>query len=410
MVSSMENAWRKIQADKEMTMRKTQTMILAGTIILLLLGAGAELRPTCYAREESDVPTLNVGHVGHDHQIALAVAALKGRELEDLCGVWLKELKYREVYSLQRRDESVARLRLIKVQGGSGMPAAMERGELDIGCGGVAPVAFFVDRGNDFKILCPLNTDGDMLVMRKDFAAQNWEEFVAGAKSSDKPLVIGYKAPVAVAKLVFERGLIAEGISFNEGSDSEPGTLKVRMVNLHGQQNMLPSLSCGAVDGFVTNEPAASQAEVKGAGNVVCDLSALPPEGKWRKHPCCCLAARGDVMRKHPAIMVDLLKLILVSTRRINSDFEEAAKIASEWTKMPLEVELRSVPHITYIATPDDAWLKGMRVWIEMMQEMGTFEKRFAKDDPDSIIEKLCDLNYVKNAEESLNNLRVPVD
>jgi len=347
-----------------------------------------------------ELPVLRVGHVGHDHQIALGVAALKGQAFQADCGVWFQELKPREVYILHERETPLAELHLIKVQGGSAMPAAMERGELDIGLGGVPAVAFFVDRGNDFKILAPLNTDGDMLVMRKNFEAAHWQDFVRLVKQAEKPLIIGYKAPVAVAKLVFERGLMAEGIAF--GAPQEQTDTKIRLTNLQGQKNMIPSLASGAVDGFVTNEPAASRAEVIGCGRVVCDLADLPPEGKWRNHPCCCVAARAEAITQHSNILVALLKAIVAATEQINNDKVQAAELASQWTKTPLEVESRSVPHIRYLATPSPEWRRGMTVWIEMMQEMDTFQERFADLEADKVMDRLCDFTLISRAQNEL--------
>jgi sulfonate transport system substrate-binding protein len=366
--------------------------------IAILLGLMLTLG-TVYATAQ---PVVNIGHVGHDHQIALGVAALKGKAMQTQCGVWLKELKSRQVYELCDDSKVLAELHLHKVKGGSAMPAAMERGDLQIGCGGVAAVAFFVDKGNDFKIISALNTDGDMLVMRKDFGASSWADFVAKAKVREKPLVIGYKAPVAVAKLIFERGLIAEGIAFGGGDAKAGQAIKVRMVNLLGQKNMVPSLAAGVIDGFVTNEPAASKAEYKKVGRIVCDLADLPPKGKWRFHPCCCVAARSEIIKQHPEVLTALMKLMLVSTDIINADKKAAAKMASTWTKQQLEVEMSSVPNICYVCAPSKDWKEGMKTWISMMQEMGTFKKRFARKRPATVLDELCDFSFIEKAQAEL--------
>ena len=39
------------------------------------------------------IPTLTIGHVGHDHQIALGLAAMEPEFMQETCGVHLKELK-----------------------------------------------------------------------------------------------------------------------------------------------------------------------------------------------------------------------------------------------------------------------------------------------------------------------------
>ena len=77
--------------------------------------------------------TLTVGHVGHDHHLALYVAALEGERFLTEWGVGLKEVKAREVYDLTEDGKAVARLRLLKVGGGSRMPAAMTFADLGAG-------------------------------------------------------------------------------------------------------------------------------------------------------------------------------------------------------------------------------------------------------------------------------------
>lgn len=366
-------------------------------IALILAGVRA------FAQEDSPeaFPVISIGHAGHDHQIALGAAAIAGASLEAQAGAWLKELKAAEVYVLLEGRRPLAELHLRKIQGGSAIPASMERGEIEIGLGGIPAIAFFADRGNDFKIVSGLNTDGDMLVMRSDFEASNWKEFVERVKVAQTPLIIGYKAPVAVAKLIFERGLAEEGIASGPGGASSP-EVKIQLLDLHGEQNLMPSLASGLVDGYVVNEPAASLAEIKGVGRIICDLSDLPPEGMWRNHPCCCVAARQEILTRHPEVVQAFLKTILAGTALLREDAGMAATIAAQWTRMPIEVERRSVPNIRYGAVPDKGWRQGMLTWIRIMQETGAFEKRFKEMPPEKVLDALCDFSLLEAAEKEL--------
>ncbi len=339
------------------------------------------------------IPELNVGHVGHDHQLALYVAALEGKLVEIRGGAYLSMVKKNEVYDLIDHGKTVARLHLIKVGGGSNMPAAMERGEIDIGLGGVAAVCFFIDKGNDFKIIFPLQTDGDMLVMKPDFSAADWTSFVQQVKSNDAVVKIGYKAPVAVAKLIFERALKAEKIPITYKPD-EPGG-KVELVNLQGEANMVPSLLNGAVDGFVINQPHASSAVHKGAGKIVCDLSTLPPEGKWEQHPCCCVAVPQLILSNHRNAVKSFLKVLYGATDIINDHPDMAVHDAAAWTKFPKEVEQDSVATVNYIHAPSARWVNGMKTWAEIMNEIGKFSGELKEKTPDEIVETVCDLSII---------------
>ena len=373
-------------------MKKIVLSILIGLILLgLMFGCG---------KKEKAMPTLTIGHVGHDHQIALGVAALKWEFMKDKYNIYLKPVKEREVYELYDKGKKIALLHIKKVGGASAMPAAMERKELDIGLGGVAAVAFFVDKGSDFKIIAPLHTEGDMLVMNPDFPANNWKEFIAQVRKSKKPIKIGYKGPVAVAKLIFERALKAENIKTTH--DESDRTAKILMVNLQGQRNIIPGLVSGAVDGFVMNEPTVSKAVYKGIGKLVSELADLPPEGKWKDHPCCCIAVTKETMENHPKIIVSFLKTILLATKYINENKDEAAEIASKWTKQPLEVEKMSVPAIVYIAEPTQSYIKGMETWGAIMNDIGKFKGQLANKTPEEINEQLLDFSFINKAKAEL--------
>jgi NitT/TauT family transport system substrate-binding protein len=344
--------------------------------------------------------TLTVGHVGHDHQLALYVAALEGDRFLRDWGVGLRQVKPREVYDLVEDGKALARLRLLKVGGGSRMPAAMSRGEIDLGLGGTVPVAKFADGGQPFKIICPLQTDGDMLVMRKDSPIEDWGAFAAAAKSAGKPLRIGYKAPVAIAKMVFVGALKAEGIAFSY--DAADPNAKVVLVNFGSEKSPIPLMETRAIDGFVMNQPAVAVAVNKGLGKVIAELRDLPPKGKWVHHPCCCIAATTDTIRKHGHALKALLKVILLSTQLIQADPALAIADASRWTKYDEAIERNSIPTITYVAEPTDTWIAGMQTWAEMVRDIQLFKGKYKDVSPEAFVADVCDLRLCRAAAAEL--------
>ncbi len=349
-------------------------------------------------------PVIKIGHVGHDHQLALFVAALEGENFKKY-GVWLKEKKAREVYDLMENDTPVAELHLFKVSGASGMTASMERGEIELGFGGVAAIVFFRDKGSPFKIIAPLHVNGDMLVMRKDIPVKTWEDFVQYVKKSDKPVKIGYKEPIAVAELILISALKAENISYSGGALSDEANSKassVQLVNLAGGENMLPSLKSGALEGFVMNQPQVSLAKIKGIGNVVADLSTLPPKGKWAAHPCCCIATSEEMIKTKRPQLRTFLKLICIATDSINADKMRAAKLASEWTKINFDVEEDSVLSIPYFVEYTDLWKDGLKVWADTMNDLGKFTSHLKGLDGDEFIKETCDQTILEEARKEL--------
>jgi NitT/TauT family transport system substrate-binding protein len=338
--------------------------------------------------------TLTLGHVGHDHQIAVYVAADEGQALEERYGVYLKPLKDREVYELVEGGRTVARVRMIKVGGGSGMPAAMERGDIDVGLGGLGPVAKFVDRGAPFKVLAPLNNDGDALVLRSGIPADDWKAFVAFVKRAERPVKLGYKAPMAVAYMILTKALAEEGLSFGQepiGSDGKP--VQVITVNLQGASNMVPAMEAGVVDGVVVNEPKASLLVHKGLGRKVADLSGLPPRGRWEGHPCCVVAATEGVLREKREAVKSLLKLIVAGADVMAVDPEKAFAAEARWTKTPAPVGRMSIPEVSYVIRPDEEWRAAVDTWIELMLSMNRFNKDFKGLSAGEIRHALLDLD-----------------
>ena len=149
------------------------------------------------------------------------------------------------------------------------MPTAMAQGKIQIGLGGIPAVMKFVDKGSDFKILCPLNVDGDMLLMRPECPARDWAGFVSYVKKSPRPVKIGFKAPVAVAKIVFEKGCRAAGLTCRKsGQGAGPG--EIELTNMNTAKNIIPGLLAkDGIDGAVINEPVGSLAVHRKAARIV---------------------------------------------------------------------------------------------------------------------------------------------
>jgi len=316
------------------------------------------------APAEAQTPVLKVGHVGHDHHSALYVAAKAGDEFNDLYGIRLKEVRDKDLYELWDGDELVAEVELYKAGGGSMMPTMMSQGAFDVGFGGVAAVAFFVDKGSPMRMISPLHTKGDMLVVKPDNELDSWEEFVEWVKGYDGQVRVGYKNPVAVAKLVFQRALEHEGITYT--GDVANTDAQVLLINMKGEQNLIPGLQTGQIDAYVSNNPWCAIAESKGVGHCVTELHDLPP-GSFRDHPCCCIAANTRAMKEQGDAIARFLELMAVSTHYINAKRERATEHAAKWIGTTPEVEVVSMETSGYSMEPDDAFYDGMWVWYEEM-------------------------------------------
>jgi len=347
--------------------------------------------------------SLKIGHVGHDHHTALFVALDNASEYVRQSGITVKVIEDRKFYELLDRDEKVADLEIMKVGGASKMPTALAQDVIEVGLGGVAPVLASADSGAPVKLIAPLHYKGDMFVVKPDFPAKTWKEFVTIAKTTDKPIRIGYKNPVAVAKLVFEEALKHEGITF--GGDPAQSELQVQMVNVKGGSKLNVSLGSNLIDGYAGNNPFPAIAIEKGIGRIICDLEDLPP-GTFRNHPCCCIAANAKAIEEKSEAIVNLFVLLMQGSETINSDLDKAVTAAVRWIGTSESVERMSIPTSGYSMEPSEQWHQTMGKWIEAMNGLGIFKGKLKGLEPDDVPPAAYDLSLLKKARDKLAQRR----
>ena len=249
------------------------------------------------------------------------------------------------------------------------MPAALAQGIIDIGFGGVAAVIASADSGAPVKLISPLHSKGDMFVVKPDWEMETWQDFVRLVKLKATPMRVGYKNPVAVAKLIFEDALRHEGIMFSQ--DLSQSDVQVHMINTKGGGKLNISLGSGLIDGYVGNNPFPSIAVEQKIGKIVCDLEDLPP-GNFKNHPCCCIAANSSALEEKAIAVQSMLTLFLQATATINTDPDKAITTAMRWIGTSEAVESMSIPTSGYSMEQSADWQATMNKWIEAMNAMGT--------------------------------------
>jgi len=377
-------------------MRKQTILLFAVALATGLAGCKERGRDQA---ESSEPVTIRVGHVGHDHHTALFVAVDNAAEYAKATGINLKMVKDQELYELYDNDRKVADVEIVKVGGASKMPTALAQDVIEIGFGGVAPVLASVDSGAPIKLIAPLHYKGDMFVVRPDLPAQTWQEFVALARAAELPLRIGYKNPVACAKVIFEEALKHEGISF--GGDPSQENIKVHMVNVKGGGKLNVALSGGLIDGYAGNNPFPAIAVEKQIGRIVCDLEDLPP-GTFRDHPCCCIAAQEKAVAEKSEAITDLLVLFLQANETINNDPDKAVAAAVRWIGTSEAVERMSIPTSGYSMDASPRWNETMTKWIETMSGLKIFENKLKDVDPQQVPQMAYDLSLLEKARNTL--------
>lgn len=345
--------------------------------------------------------SLRIGHVGHDHHLPLFVALdMAEKEPAQFCplGITIKKHVDKKRYEMQKNGKKIADLQIIKVGGGSKMPTALGQRVIDIGYGGIAPVLAAIDRGSSIKLISPLHSKGDMFVVKPDFPANSWKEFVAYVKTAKKPIRIGYKNPIAVAKIIFENALKHEGISFS--SNITNPDVKVHLVNLKGGGKLNASLGNGIIDGYAGNNPFPAIGKEKKILKVICELEKLPP-GDFKNHPCCCIAADSSYIKEHPEVITALLFMNQAAVKFINSDLDLAAKIASRWIGTSVKVEKSSIPTSGYNMSDTEEWHKTMDIWADAMNNLGFFKQELKNLPEKELAKKAYNLSLLQQIKKN---------
>ena len=171
MTAEHSGQWKERAQNKAMPTRPRSANIFL--LLAVVVSGCSEDRPRPDTAE-----ALKVGHVGHDHHLALYVALDNADRYTDETEISIKTVQDRKLYELRVGQRKVADLQIVKVGGGAKMPTALAQRVIDVGLGGVAPVLAACDRGAPVKLIAPLHSKGDMLIVQPDLPVDDWQGFV----------------------------------------------------------------------------------------------------------------------------------------------------------------------------------------------------------------------------------------
>ena len=355
-------------------MLSKQNMV-AFTMLIFLLSISS----ICLIAEETEAkePVIKYGYIHNDHQAPLYIAIMKWEHFKDKYDTYLKPVSTSDMTKCELWSDGnkLADVDLVRTRGGSAFTTLMGQGHFGIGSGGVPAMLFAIDKGMDAKILSPMMTEGDALVVKPDLKINSWDEFVKFVKHNDKkPFRVGYKVPVAVAKTVFEGAMKEERISYSE--DASRSDVDILLVNMKGNKNIIPGLQRGVIDACVTNMPVPAIAQGKGVGKIVTYLASLPPKGKWVDHPCCCVAASDEMIKNHPEITAKLVQVMANATEWMGANGQEMPSLCSAWLGTSEKDERLSLDCIKFVVAPNETWKSGVWDYVDLMQNLGEINGR----------------------------------
>ena len=165
---------------------------------------------------------------------------------------------------------------------------------------------------------------------------------------------------------------------------TQQATADVGILYTKGTGPMPTLLATKQIDGYIAWQPFVEVAPVAGIGKVITYSGNLPPDDRWKNHPCCVLTARTDFMAGNPAFVDALGAATILGTQYINGHQAEAADITADWlagkgnftygniTVSSVDILERSFPTVKFVNDPDEQWMAGQLEFVYALRELGT--------------------------------------
>ena len=156
----------------------------------------------------------------------------------------------------------------------------------------------------------------------------------------------------------------------------------VDILYTKGTGPMPTLLATKQIDGYIAWQPFVEVAPVAHIGKVITYSGDLPPDDRWKNHPCCVLAARTDLMARNPGLVDALSAATILSTRYITDHPEESAEIVADWlagkgnftygnvTVSSVDVLNRAFPTVKFVNEPTEQWMAGQVEFIYALREL----------------------------------------
>ena len=281
------------------------SLFLITSLVLLCGCTGTQEESATVVAQQaaiSEKSILNVGYQPSTHQMAFMTAYSKDMYNETLSPLGVKEVK---AYSFPT---------------GAPEMQAMLAGDLDFAYVGAAPFVTAAATGLDAKIIASAQTQGSSVVLK------------TGLEYSEPSDLKG----LSIA--TFPAGTIQDTILRTwlreQGMDPDKDVKIIAM----GPGDATTAIMAGKVDAVFLPAPSPTTIVEAGAGKVIIESGEMSPN-----HVCCVLVASGKMMRDHPDIVTEVLKIHEEATEYNKQNWEKAAEYMEQMTAMDAAIVLKSL-------------------------------------------------------------------
>jgi NitT/TauT family transport system substrate-binding protein len=297
------------------------------------------------------VTDLRIGYQPSTHQIAEMTALEKGWWEQDLGRFGVEKVTDFEFPT------------------GAPEMQAMLAGELDIAYVGAAPVISALANGLDAKIIAAVQTQGSDLVLRNEIPYETPDDL--------KGLKIATFPPGTIQDTLLRNWLLENGLDPVED---------VTIIGM-GPGDAITAITAGQVDGVFLPHPAPSIIESEGNGRSVITSGEMAPE-----HACCVLVASGTLIRDHPDLVTEIVRIHIKATDYNIANQDEAAEIFARKTGWDVELVRKSLNEW------DGTWISDPNVIVDsvvgytgVQYELGYITAPLTRDD-------IFDLSFYEKA------------
>ena len=341
-------------------------MKATGTVAL-----GTALSPLAPRLAWSSIPTFKLAYILSDHHAPLMVAATHGELFQEKYNTWLKPITPAKLYELYEDGSVIARVQLIPTKKGSDVEKLVGQGSVDMAVSGTQAIMMSIDKGVDTKIISPLQTAGNVFVLKKEIPVETWQAFVSHVKGQGKQFKMGMPGPHTVSAIIYRSALDYEGISYTE--DASDKKADILFINMKGHGNLVAALNNNITDGIIGAQPFPSVTIDQGIGRLILNLQDVPPAKRWTGHACCSLEATGSFMKSSPELTSRVLSLMALGVEVANTRKDLTAQSCAEWLGVSESVETVAMQSMDYTTVASEQWVESVNTYARTMDGMGMF-------------------------------------
>lgn len=317
------------------------------------------------------VETVNFAYILSDHHAPLMVTAKNWELFQEKFNTYLKPVTEGRFYDFYSNGVKLAQIKIIPTKKGPDVEKLVAQGSVDMAISGTQAILMSVDKGVDTRIVSPLQTAGNVFVLKKELPMNTWDEFVRSVKGRRQQFKIGMPGPHTVAAIIFRSALDYEGVSYTE--DAADKKADILFINMKGHGNLVAALTHGITQGIIGAQPFPAVTIDRGIGKLVLNLQDVPPAKRWQGHACCSVEATTKFLKNQPQLSTKLMELLAIGVMLTNTDKALTAKSCAAWLGVEQSVENVAMKTLNYSTVPTIQWKNSVYTYVETMDRMGMF-------------------------------------